>query len=97
MDPGAGAAVGAAAASMRAGFLPDSNCLLIFICRRLCSGRGGTLSIPLYWRWLRFSFSHLCLQSTALAFWLFGHISQVFRVYVLAHGFRYCHVRDTLA
>ena len=32
-------------------------------------------------------------QSVALAFLLFGHTSQVFLVYVLVHGFRYCQVR----
>ena len=40
-DPGP--AVGAGAASTRAGCLPDSRCWLIFIYSRLCSGRGGTL------------------------------------------------------
>ena len=78
-DPGpaaapTAAAVAAAGASTRAGFLPDSRCLLVFICSRLCSGRGGNI-ISIYWRRLRwsifllvvfvtcikFSFSHLCL------------------------------------
>ena len=40
-----------AAAWPRAGFLPDSRCLTIFIYSRLCSGRGGTI-ISIYWRYL---------------------------------------------
>ena len=43
-DPGPAADGAAAFASTRAGFLLDSRCLLIFIYRRLCSGRGGTLN-----------------------------------------------------
>ena len=43
-----------------------------------------------------FHFIHLCPWSTALAFLLFGHNLQVFRVYVRVHGFRHCHVRGTI-
>ena len=43
-DPGPAAAA-AAAALTRAGFLPDSRCLLTFIYRRLCSGFNINTSV----------------------------------------------------
>ena len=57
-DPGqASADFAGAAASTRAGFLPDSRCLFRLIYSRLCSGRGGTI-ISTCRRWLRWC---LCL------------------------------------
>ena len=100
-DPGpaAGAAGAAGAAWTRAGFLPDSRCLLIFIYRRLCSGYNINTSIleVVALHLVSFSPCLLCLphaaifdifisdfiKSSALAFLLFGHISQVFCVCVL--------------
>ena len=63
-------------------------------------GRDPRRSGTCYWCWCgcfdayncRFIISAFSLR-TAGAFLLFGIISQVFRVYVLVHGFRYCHVR----